>query len=377
MVDLVRRDAPPEALRRAALAIQMRSNPHPAGQLELNVPDLDGTRLQGIQHKYRETILFFPSAGQTCHAYCSYCFRWPQFVGIEDLRFAARETGVLLDYLRLHPEVSSVLVTGGDPMIMKTEVLRRYLEPLLASPPPGLTSLRIGTKAPAWWPQRFVTDPDADDVLRLFEEVQEAGLHLAIMAHYSHPRELSTPIAEEALRRIRGTGAVVRCQAPIVRHVNDSPDVWADLWRAEVRHGAIPYYLFVARDTGPRGYFEVPLARAWSIYRKAIARVSGLGRTVRGPSMSATPGKVVVDGVADVEGRKVFALRFLQAREPAWVGRPFFARYDAAASWLDDLEPAFGEERFFWDDGIPWKDEARSPVRAEDGHRGREAIPTS
>jgi hypothetical protein len=112
----------------------------------------------------------------------------------------------------------------------------------------------------------------------------------------------------------------------------------------------VPYYLFVERDTGPLNYFEVPLARAWAIFRDAYQNVSGLARTVRGPSMSATPGKVVVDGVSEVRGERVFVLRFLQARNPAWVGRPFFACYDPRATWLDQLRPAFGETRFFFEE---------------------------
>lgn len=349
-------------LAAAARAIQRRLNPHPAGQLDHNVPVLDGRRLPGLQHKYRETVLFFPAQGQTCHAYCSYCFRWPQFVGLDGLKFATRETAELIAYLRAHPEVTSVLITGGDPMIMRSALLRRYLEPLLAADLPNLASIRIGTKSVAYWPHRYVDDDDADDVLRLFEQVVATGRTLAVMAHYSHPRELSTPVARQALARILGTGAIVRCQAPVIRHVNDEPGVWSELWRTEVQLGAVPYYMFVARDTGARRYFELPLVRAWEIFRDAFASVSGLGRTVRGPSMSATPGKVAIDGVATIRGEKVFALRLLQARDPAWVGRPFFARYDAHASWIDQLEPAFGEERFFYEPALARMLGTRLPV---------------
>lgn len=66
--------------------------------------------------------------------------------------------------------------------------------------------------------------------------------------------------------------------------------------------------------------------------------------------MSADPGKVEVPGVTDVGGENVFVLRFIQARNPDWVGRPFFARWDPAATWLDQLRPAFGERRFFFED---------------------------
>ncbi len=347
--DMMRTGAPAEELRAAARDIQMGLNPHPAGQQSLNVPVLDdGTPIAGIQHKYKETVLFFPTQGQTCHAYCSYCFRWPQFVGLDDLKFASSEADQLVDYLREHPEVTSVLFTGGDPMVMRTAVLRRYIEPLLRANLPSLVSIRIGTKALAYWPHRVLEDSDADDLLRLFEEVVAAGKTLAFMAHYSHPRELSTPAATRAVRRVLSTGAVIRCQAPIIRHVNDDADVWATLWRQETQLGAVPYYMFVARDTGARRYFEVPLARAAKIFRDAFSRVSGLSRTVRGPSMSATPGKVVIDGIATIAGEKVFALRLLQARDPSLVGRPFFARYDASATWFDDLRPAFGETEFFF-----------------------------
>jgi L-lysine 2,3-aminomutase len=221
--DLLRGGASHDEVNRAANRIRMSMNPHPSGQLQYNVPRLDGVMLPGLQHKYRETVLFFPSQGQTCHAYCTYCFRWAQFVNLPDLRFESSETGSLVAYLKAHPEVSDVLITGGDPMIMSARLLRRYVEPLLAPELRHVQSIRIGTKAPAYWPQRFVTDADADDVLRLFEEIGRAGRQLALMAHYSHPVELAPEIARQCVRRIRSTGAEIRVQAPVVRHVNDDP----------------------------------------------------------------------------------------------------------------------------------------------------------
>lgn len=351
MAALVRADAPKAQIKEAANRIRLRMNPHPAGQMTHNVPTLDGRRLEGLQHKYRETVLLFPSQGQTCHAYCTFCFRWAQFVGIDDIKFQAQETSDLQAYLERHEEVTDLLVTGGDPMIMRTKALRAYLEPILHPRFEHVQNIRIGTKSVAYWPQRYVTDPDADQLLELFEKIVASGKHLAIMGHYNHPVELSTPIAQEAVRRIRATGANVRMQSPLVRHVNDDADAWAQLWRAGVKLGAIPYYMFVERDTGPKNYFEVPLQRAWQIFHDAYQQVSGLARTVRGPSMSAFPGKVLVDGIADVAGEKVFCLQLLQARNPDWVRRPFFAKYDPDATWLDQLEPAFGEDRFFFEEG--------------------------
>lgn len=347
MFELVKNGASPRKVQSAARRIQNRLNPHPAGQLELNVPQLDGRPLPGLQHKYRETVLIFPRQGQTCHSFCTYCFRWPQFLGINELKFAVREADRLYHYLRRQNEVSDVLFTGGDPLVMKTSVLRRYVEKLLTPELEHVTSIRIGTKATGFWPYRFLTDPDADDLLRLFEEVRRTGRQLALMAHYSHPRELETPAARKALKRIQAAGAVVRCQAPLVRHINDDPRVWAELWRQEVRLGAVPYYMFILRDTGPRNYFQVSLADAVEIFRRAYSRVSGLARTVRGPSMSATSGKILIQGVAEVGGESVFVLSFEQGRDPSWVRRPFFAKYDRHATWINQLRPAGGSEEFF------------------------------
>jgi hypothetical protein len=169
------------------------------------------------------------------------------------------------------------LVTGGDPLTMSTPRLESFLDPLLAPNLDRVQNIRIGTKAPANWPHRFLEDEDADDLLRLFERIATQR-HLALMVHFAHPRELATPEAEAAIARIRSTGAIIRTQAPILR---------------------------------PR-------------QRPSV----GLGR------------------VQEVAGGPVFVLEFLQARDPSWVRRPFFARYDPRATWFDQLRPLHGAGAF-------------------------------
>ncbi|MFK4105091.1 KamA family radical SAM protein [Streptomyces sp. NPDC019531] len=323
-------------LREAVRGIRARLNPHPSGQLQLNVPTQGGSELPGMQHKYRETVLAFPAQGQTCHAYCTYCFRWAQFIGDADLRFSAAGPENLVRYLKAHPEVNDVLITGGDPLIMSTERLRRHVEPLLEVE--SVRTIRIGTKSVAYWPQRYVGDDDADELLRLFERVRVTGRNLAVMAHFSHPRELEPELAREAVARIRSTGTLVYCQAPLIARINDDARTWSDLWRAELAVGAVPYYMFVERDTGPHEYFKVPLADAISIFQTAYRTLPGLARTVRGPVMSATVGKIVVDGIEQTGDSRHFQLRLLQARDPSLVGRPFRAKYSDSAAWIDELE---------------------------------------
>ena len=344
IADLLASGAPEREIQAAAHEVRMRLNPHPAGQLALNIPALSDEPLPGVQHKYAETVLVFPKQGQTCHAYCTYCFRWAQFVGEPDLKIATDDMSRVTSYLRAHREVTSVLVTGGDPMIMSSAVLRRYVEPLLDPSLDHIESIRIGTKSLAYWPQRFLTDPDSDDTLRLFEQVGGSGKTLALMAHFSHPRELEPVPVARAIRRIQGTGAIIRTQAPLIRTINDDAWSWSQMWRLQLRLGLVPYYMFVERDTGPQGYFAVPLARAVEIYRDAYAGVSGLCRTVRGPSMSATPGKVCIDGVTEIAGQLVFVLHMIQARDASLVGQPFFAHFDPDAVWLSDLRPAFADK---------------------------------
>ena len=336
-------------LKKTVDEIRIALNPHPAGQ-HLNVPQVDNIKLTGMQHKYRETVLFFPTQGQTCHAYCTFCFRWPQFSGMEGMRFAMKESELLVKYLQQHREVTDVLFTGGDPLTMSVSHISRYIDALLNNDLYNIQTIRFGTKAFAFWPYRFLSDPGSDDLMRLFEKVVKAGKNLAIMAHFSHPRELAPTVVKEAIWRVRATGAQIRTQSPILNHINNDPAIWAEMWRKQVNLNCIPYYMFVARDTGAKEFFEIPLADCWSVFRKAYSQVSGVCRTVRGPSMSATPGKIQVLGVSEEMGEKVFVLRFLQGRNPEWVQRPFFAKYDPKATWLDTLKPAFGKQKFFFEE---------------------------
>ena len=349
MAKLMRTGADSKSVHALATQIRRQLNPHPAGQMELNVPVLDDEQMTGMQHKYHETVLFFPSQGQVCHSYCTFCFRWAQFIGDKSLRFSSSEVDGLYDYLKRHKEVSDLLITGGDPMVMKTHHLKYYLEPLLHRSVEHVQTLRIGSKALTYWPHRFVTDEDADDLLRLLEKLVRAGKHVAFMAHFNHWKEMESNMTRRAIQRIRSTGAEIRCQGPLLDKINNDPAVWSRMWREQVRLGLIPYYMFVERDTGARRYFEVPLARALQVYQQAYQSVSGLARTVRGPSMSASPGKVQVQGVTEINNEKVFLLRFLQGRNENWTQQPFFARFDENATWLDDLKPAFGQKQFFFE----------------------------
>ncbi len=349
---LLKKGASMDELRQGINDIRFNLNPHPAGQLTANVPFMDDMPVRGIQHKYSETVLVFPSSGQTCHAYCTFCFRWAQFIGQTDIKFSTDESNRFQEYIRRNQNITDILFTGGDPMIMSADKLKIYLEPFLEPEFDHIHNIRIGTKSLSYWPYRFVTDKDTDEILRLFEKLVNAGKHVSVMAHFNHWVELSTEVVKEAIKRIRNTGAEIRTQSPLLRHINDDADIWSRMWKEQVKLGCVPYYMFVERDTGAHDYFAVTLTDALNIFRDAYSSLSGLARTVRGPSMSATPGKVVIEGISEINGEKSFVLNFIQARNPEWIKKPFFAQYDENATWLEELRPAFGEEEFFYEEEL-------------------------
>jgi KamA family protein len=345
---LIKNGASKKEIQLVVNKIRLKLNPNPAGQ-ENNVPVFNGKKLNGIQHKYREIMLFFPTQGQTCHAYCTFCFRWPQFA-LNEYKFAMKEADTMVDYVKSNPKITDILFTGGDPAVMKTRFFEHYFNALLKANIPHLKNIRIGTKSLAYWPYRFTTDEDADDLLKLFKKVKSKGINVALMAHFNHPGELETQAVQDAVQRLIKVGVQIRSQSPLLRNINDSAGVWADGWKKQVELGITPYYMFIARDTGSQDYFAVTLNRAWNIYRNAYNQVSGICRTVKGPSMSCDPGKVQIVGVAELNGEKVFVLNFLQGRDPSWVGKPFFAKFNPDAIWMDDLEPAFNQSDFFFEE---------------------------
>ncbi|MDD5286328.1 MAG: 4Fe-4S cluster-binding domain-containing protein [Desulfuromonadaceae bacterium] len=345
---MVRSGASTNLLRDAVQDIRHELNPQSVHTMDATLPAINGRKQHGIVHSYPETVLFFPAEGQMCHAHCTFCFRWLQFVGEEEDIFASTDVESLISYVSQHQEVRDILFTGGDPLFMRTDILAGYVDRILEADIPHLNAIRFGTKAITYWPYRFLTNPDADALLVLFEKIIAKGKHVAVVANINHPREISTDAAQKAIKRIRSTGAEIRAQSPLLRHINDKPEIWSALWREEVRQGVVPYYQFVVRDTGARHYFALPLVEALEIYREAYSSVSGICRTVRGPCMSTPQGKVQLIDVQELQGEKTLLLHYIQTPFADQVLRTFFAVYDEKAEWFTDLKPLRPEDASFF-----------------------------
>ena len=133
-----------------------------------------------------------------------------------------------VEWLEAHPEVTDILFTGADPMVLKASTLKKYIEPITQVP--SIKTISISTKSLAWWPYRFTTDSDSEELLSLFEWIKEQGIHLNIAAHFTHERELITPVVMEAIEKIRETGTPIRTQGPLIKEVNDNPEAWSHMW---------------------------------------------------------------------------------------------------------------------------------------------------
>jgi len=338
----LKKNLPQEELTSVINNIRLELNPHPANQAS-NVPELEGEKLKGSQHKYRDIILFFPSEGQSCHAHCTFCFRWPQFVKDLDLQFSMREIDLLIQYIVKNPHINEVLFTGGDPLIMNPRTIKRYIDKIFEARIPNLKTIRFGTKSLTFWPFTFLPEfnEEAEEMLSLFRSIVEKGYHLAFMAHFNHPNEMSNSVVQRAIRNIQETGAVIRTQAPLLRTINDEGRIWSDLWKKQVSLGMIPYYMFVERQTGPYDYFSIPLARVYSIYQDAVRHSASFAKTVTAPVMSARQGKVQILGTMDnpQEDEKYFILQYVRHRDYTKTFKPFLMHHDTTSTWVDQLEP--------------------------------------
>jgi KamA family protein len=275
----------------------------------------------GVQHKYTDTVLLLCS--EVCGAFCRYCFRKRLFMG----NSGAVDIDSGIQYIADHPEVTNVLLTGGDPLILSTKRLVNVIHALREIP--HVQIIRLGSKMPAFNPFRISED---DELLAAFSRYSTAEKRIHLMAHFDHPREL-TPQAIACIDACIRRGVVCVNQCPLIRGINDDPEVLHTLYSKLSYIGCTPYYLFQGRPTAGNQPYTVPIVRGWSVFQEAICRGSGLARRARF-CMSHESGKVEV---LAVDQRHIY-LRYHQAKNQRDLGRFFICHRDEEAYWLDQLE---------------------------------------
>ncbi|MFB4158377.1 KamA family radical SAM protein [Geomicrobium sp. JSM 1781026] len=275
----------------------------------------------GCQHKYETTALLICS--EVCGAYCRYCFRKRLFRN--DVKEAMNDVDPGLEYIRNHPEINNVLLTGGDPMILATKKLRYIIEELRAIP--HVKIIRIGSKLPVFNPMRIYED---EELLALFREYSTPENRIYVMAHVNHPREI-TEEARKGFQALHDAGVIVVNQTPVLKGINDNPDDLAELLDKLSWAGVTPYYFFINRPVAGNNDFVLTLKEAYEAVEEAKARTSGLGKRIR-LSMSHTSGKIEILAIEDGKAY----LKYHQSRDGNY-GKFMVLDCPDNAAWFDDL----------------------------------------
>jgi len=286
--------------------------------------EADYTVAPGLQHKYPDTALFLLSS--LCGGRCRYCFRKRLFMEhrtheiLRDYKPAVR-------YIAAHPEINNVLLTGGDPLRLATASLQQAISELRKID--HVQIIRIGTKMPVFNPFRVIEDQELPKLVKEFSAPEK---RLYFMVHFSHPREI-TREAIQAVSVLIDSGAILCNQNPLLRGVNDNPEVLAELFRKLSFIGVSPYYLFQMRPTVGNRPYAVPLVRAYSIFQQARQRISGTAKRAI-LVMSHRLGKIEVMGFDESH----IYMRYHRAPDPEDSGKLIIAQRDDEGFWLDDFE---------------------------------------
>ena len=281
------------------------------------------TVARGVQHKYTDTVLLL--CNEVCGAYCRYCFRKRLFMDENDE--VTNDVSEGLRYIAAHPDVTNVLLTGGDPLLMSTRRLSEIFQALRKIP--HVQIIRIGSKIPAFDPFRILND---QDLLAAFRTYSMPEKRIYLMAHFDHPREL-TAEATQAIDICIRHGVICVNQCPMIKGINDDPQVLAEMFAKLSFIGCPPYYLFQGRPTAGNEPYEIPIVRGWEIFQAALRRGSGLARRAR-YCMSHESGKIEILAVDEEQ----IYLRYHQAKYASDLGRFFIRRRNDTAYWLDQLE---------------------------------------
>ena len=276
---------------------------------------------KGLEHKYGDTALLL--VNNVCGAYCRFCFRKRLFTDGNDE--VTNDITDAVAYIREHAEINNVLLSGGDPLIMSTGKLTRIISQLRDIP--HVRIIRIGTKMTAFDPYRILNDPT---LLEMVSQYSLPDRKIFVMAHFNHPRELTEP-AMKGLQLLQRAGAITCNQSPLIRGVNDKPEIIAELFGRLSYNGVVPYYLFLCRPTLGNEPYMVPVEKGLEIFQEARRRLAGLAKQAR-LCMSHRTGKVEVVGKMD--GKIVF--RYHRAPNPLDCGRVMVFDSDPTAAWLDD-----------------------------------------
>ncbi len=243
---------------RAELDVRPEELPDPIG-------DKAHEPVEGIVHRYPDRVLL--KAVSVCPVYCRFCFRREMVGPDKDGNLSPAELEGALAYIRSHPEIWEVIVTGGDPFMLsarRASALTRALEAI-----PHVKVIRWHTRMPVADPARISAE--------FVDAIRSSSKAVYVAVHCNHPREL-TPAAREACARLIDAGVPLLSQSVLLAGVNDDIDTLADLMRAFVECRIKPYYLHHADLAPGTSHFRTTIERGQELVRQLRDRVSGLAQ---------------------------------------------------------------------------------------------------
>ncbi len=280
--------------------------------------------LPGLQHKYLSTAVFL--ASDACGGFCRYCFRKRLFIHPEQ-REVLTDLDAACDYVRNHPEINNVLITGGDGLMLSTSRLEKIISRLRGIE--HVKIIRIGTKLLSYNPYRVLNDQELLEIVRKYSLPDK---RVYFMTHYTHPREM-TDVSLEACDRLIKAGGILCNQTPMLRGVNDDPEVLGELFNRLSYMGVAPYYIFICRPTVGNKPYAVPVEEAFNVYQKARSMSSGLGKRAK-LTMSHASGKI--EALAMTDENIIF--RYHRAADPDESGKVHICTRNPQAYWFDDYK---------------------------------------
>lgn len=279
------------------------------------------TVMPGLQHKYSSTALLLVS--NVCGGICRYCFRKRIFFRRHS--DILRDVPAAMKYIREHKEITNVLLTGGDPLMLSTSKLENMIRQLFQIE--HVRIVRIGTKLLSFNPYRILGD---NSLLEMIKKYTDKRKKIYVVCHYSHPNEM-TDVSVEAATRLRESGAILINQTPLIRGVNDNSQVLADLFQRLANIGVSPYYLFQCRPSIGNKAYAVPLEEGYEIFEKSKTIISGLAKRAR-YVMSHSTGKIEVVGMTE---SRLF-LKYHQASNENHNGSFIIVQRNPTGYWLED-----------------------------------------
>ena len=219
--------------------------------------------LEGIVHRYPDRVLL--KLTHVCAVYCRFCFRREMVGPDKPAGLSPSAFTKALDYIRSHPEIWEVILTGGDPLILSPRRLRAVMKSLAAIA--HVKVVRIHTRIPVADPARVTGE--------LIRAMKIKGKPTYVAVHVNHPREL-TAQARTACARMADAGIPLLSQTVLLAGINETPAVMGELMRALVECRIKPYYLHHADLAPGTSHLRTDIAAGQELMCSLRGRMSGL-----------------------------------------------------------------------------------------------------